>query len=508
MSKLGKISFLVCGLSIIILFVARLILQGWINYLFIPLAFASLSLIVAFVVDYKFYLEFLSMRTTKHGMNMGVLILLALVIVVALNYLGAKYDKTFDLTQEKMNTLSEQSLDVVKNLKDELKVLIFYKGNQLAERAKEIKNDFKLYKAAGDKINVEIIDANFNVEMAKKYLENAEAFSAILEYKGRRAIIKGEGAPERPVYQEREITSAIVKVTKEKPMTIYFLTGHGEKDIDQSSMDGIKLFADELRKDGYTVAKLNLLVGEPMPAIGDSVIAIVGPRQELSAKEMTQVRDYAKAGGRLFVAADPGEKHHIALLTKSFGIEYKNNFVVNEVAGTDEGLIGAVGFEFDRDSPVTKKLALSRSLSVFAFASELAKAPDATADYAYKDIIRSHPKAYALQSPNMMVKEPNRRSHTLAMTVEKDKFAMVVFGDSDFLTDVRIQRWVHYDLAMNAVAYLFGDDVNITIRPKVFESTQLQITQNKWYMIIAAGVSLPLTLIILSGLFWYRRRNL
>lgn len=507
MSKWGKISYLICGLSILVLFVARFILQGWIDYLYVPMVVSIVAFVAALVVDFRFYIDFLSMKTTKHGMNMGVMILLSLVLVVAVNFLGVRFDKTFDVTKEKINSLSEQSIGIVKALKEDLHVRIFYKGKSLKERAKEIKADFRMYESFGPFIKVQTVDANADVETAKKYLASSEAFAAIIEYKGRRLPILGEGGPDRPVYQERNITSAIMKITREQPMSIYFLTGHGEKDIDQSGIDGIKSFAEALRNDGYTVAKLNLLVGDKLPA-PPAVLALVGPRTSYTENEIEQIRNFATNGGHLFVAIDPGEKHSLALLTKSFGVEFRNNYILNEVSGTDEGLIGAVGFEFDSASEVTKLLAQGRSLAIFPYASELAKAPDAPSEYTFRDIVKSHPRAYTAPTPMAAKGEPVRKVSTIAMTVKGGKFSGVFFGDSDFLVNGNIQKFMHFDLAINSVAFLFDDEVNLTIRPKNMEATPLQITRDKGIFIIMAGVSLPLCLIILSGLFWYRRRNL
>ncbi|OFZ16943.1 MAG: hypothetical protein A2Z20_09580 [Bdellovibrionales bacterium RBG_16_40_8] len=510
MSKLGKISYFICVISTVILITARLLMGGWIDYLYGPLVISVVSLIAAWVIDYKFYLEFFAMKTTKHGMNMGVLILLAFVLTAAVNYLGTRFDKTFDLTKEKINSLSEQSIDVVKNLNEDLQVLIFYKGKALKERAAEIKNDFRLYTAQSSKLKVNVMDANLDVEMAKKYLTNSEAFATIAEYKGRRAIIQSSlGPPDRPIYQERDITSTFVKITRDRPMTIYFLTGHGEKDIDQTSIEGIKTYAELLRNDGYQVAKLNLITDDKIPEATGSVIAIVGPKTALTDKELDKIREFAKNGGNLFVAADPGEKHNIALLTKSFGVEFRNNYVLNEVQGTDEGLVGAIGLDFDKSNPITAKLGTGgRSLVIFPLASELVKAPDAGADYTFTDLIKSHPLAYTANSPNEAVNNPDRKQRVLAITAKSDKFSGVFFGDSDFLSDVSLNRWMHLDLAMNSIAYLFDDAANITIHPKTLEATQLQLTQAKGMALVLAGISLPLCLIILGGFFWYRRRGL
>jgi hypothetical protein len=508
MSKWGKISYLICGLSIIVLFTARLIIQGWVDYMYVPLILALVAFVAAFAVDFKFYLEFLTMRTTKHGMNMGVLILLALVLVVAVNFLGNRFDKTFDLTKEKLNTLSDQSLEIVKNLKDDLNVYIFYKTKDLKDPAMEIKNDFRLFTAANPRVKVSVFNANLDVEKAKKYLQNNEAFATVIEYKGKTALITpGTGTQVRPVYQEKEITSALLKVVREKALTIHFLTGHGEKDIEQASMDGLKLFADELRRDGYGVEKLNLLTGDKMPE-PPAVLAIVGPKMAYTDAELKQIREFADKGGRLLIAIDPGESHQLANLTKTFGVEFRNNFLANDVSGMDLGRFDVLGVQFDSASSITAKVAQLKSLAIFPQASELVKAPDAPADYTYKEIVKTSPYAYRLNSMMEKKASDERATYTVAFEVKSEKTSVVIYGDSDFLSDAIINRWVHLDLAMNTMAYLFDDTTNITIRPKSLESTKLEITPNKGLAIAIAGVSLPLCLIILSGVLWYRRRSL
>ena len=59
MSRWGTISWLVCGLSLVIVVVARYILGGWHDFLWAPLVIGLLTFIAAFVVDFRFYLEFL-----------------------------------------------------------------------------------------------------------------------------------------------------------------------------------------------------------------------------------------------------------------------------------------------------------------------------------------------------------------------------------------------------------------------------------------------------------------
>src|SRR5262245_16350943 len=159
MSKWGKISFLISGLSLLVLLTARLILQGWLDFLYAPLIVAVVGFVLALAVDFKFYLEFLTLKTTKHGMNMGVMIVLSFVLLVAVNFLGVRFDKTFDFTKEKINTLSDQTQQAVKGLDDELKILVFYRGTDDKELRGQLKSNFQSYMDLSPKIKMSFIDA-------------------------------------------------------------------------------------------------------------------------------------------------------------------------------------------------------------------------------------------------------------------------------------------------------------------------------------------------------------
>lgn len=146
-----------------------------------------------------------------------------------------------------------------------------------------------------------MVDANREVELAKQYLENSEAFATVVEYKDRKAVVQPSmGSPDRPMYQEKDITSSMMKLTRDKPMTISFLTGHGEKDIDKSAIDGIKGFADFLRNDGYNVAKLNLILGRRSDQSQDRFWPLSGDKRRYQIKNLIlSERLLAMAGSSL-----------------------------------------------------------------------------------------------------------------------------------------------------------------------------------------------------------------
>ncbi len=64
MSRWAKISWLLCGLSVLILVAVRFILGGWANFLYVPLVVLVVCFALALVLDWKFYLGFFTLRTT------------------------------------------------------------------------------------------------------------------------------------------------------------------------------------------------------------------------------------------------------------------------------------------------------------------------------------------------------------------------------------------------------------------------------------------------------------
>src|SRR5690606_37788923 len=114
-------------ISFVALGITRYVIGEWVPFCWLSLGLGVFFLTFAILKDRLFYKDFLSMKTTKEGMSMGVLILLMLAVLIVVNYLGARNLKTWDFSAAQLNTLSEQSIQLVKGLESDLKVYFFYK---------------------------------------------------------------------------------------------------------------------------------------------------------------------------------------------------------------------------------------------------------------------------------------------------------------------------------------------------------------------------------------------
>lgn len=531
MSKWGKLSLLLSGLSVIILMATRYIIGGWIDLLYIPLALFFLGIILAVVADFKTLIEFFTMRTTKHGLNMGALILLMLGLLFSVNYLAVRFNKSLDVTEEKLNSLSEQSASVVDGLTDDLNIYIFYKGEEASQLKQAIQQNLSLYEESSSKIKIRAVNTYVENALAMQFLNDltdknrGEAF-VFVEYKGKKVRVDLDGPGQ---LSEEAMTSAIIRATRTGNKAIYFLAGHGEREISGEDPESLGQLVEALEGASYKVETLNFAQSPKIPEDAN-VIAVVGAVNPLLEAELDMLREFARTGGRLLIAADPGQSHNLALLTKSLGVEYKNNFLFNQISQiVGRGLATAIGLDYDPSAEITKKFK-NGEMTIFDLASEVIPAPGADADLTLKPLVKTHETAFSV-SDVRNAQRPNPddlRQHTLGVLVEKVEtvpsseeskegeeeepaskvgFAAVVIGDSDFMANKSLFQGLNRDLALNSFSYLAQESDLISIRPKQPKGTQLILTEYTQLGIVGAGVSLPLVLLIFSGVMWYRRRG-
>ncbi len=513
MSRAAKVCFMVSLLLIVGTLVLRFVVGSWINLNTVILGVAAGVGVAAVFFDRRMYWEFLTMRTTKYGMNMGLGILLVLILLVCANYLAGRYDKTWDLTAEKLNSLSEHSVQVVKSLKDNVEILVFTRGNEAQQNRQVIKQSLQLFQDLSHQLKVRYVNPYVDSDMAMKYLNDLpdrdlEDSFVFMERGAKRIRV------DRP-FDEAAVVSALIKLTRASEAKIYFLKGHGEKDIDaeggQSLKDLVKLLTDS----SFQTATLNLLDKPEIPADA-TILAIVGPSLPYLETELDLLRTYLKAGGRLFIALDPGQRHNLANLTKSVGVEFPNNFIMTMQPLESNGPALIAGREFDQGSAITRSFPLGSSYSLFYLASEIRPAPDKPATIQFSELVRTDSSTFTMNDLKLPLKQrPETKSVLLAASVKgtfvdtptAKPFEVVIFGDSDFLINQILYNGVNRDLALNAFAHLSNQAELISIRPKLPAGTSVVLTATSTLLLVMFVIGLPLILLMSSGVMWFRRRG-
>jgi len=513
MSQLGKVLFGLAAVSFLALMIARAVIGHWHLGLWVPLVLIGLFIGGGVLKDFQFYVDIFGMRTTKHGMNLGVMVLIVFIILVAVNYIAKVQNIKWDVTEEKLNSIADSSKKILDKLDADLEFIAFFRNTREEEMNKmRFKRQIGLYTDESSRIKVKDVDPLKRPDLTKKYgIERSG--KVILVYKGKENSIDE--------FTEEKITNAIIKISRDKNKVIYFLTGHNERNpnSDIEDPEGASVLKKTLEDSSYEVKELSLIEKKTVPEDAD-VIALLGPKLPLLPFEVSAIENFARRGGKLFLAGDPGEKHNLGTLMKTFGVNYGGDYIIDQVGqmlGASAAM--AIGVKYSDTNEITKDF--SRAMTGFHLASSLKEVSDMPMGITVTDIVTSSPSSFSVmkiankidsskhpkgQKSLVMVAEGKLKENDQVKTVKE--FTAVVSGDSDFFSNQLFGFQLNRDLVMNVFAFLARDTELVSIRPKQPKGTSLRMEAGEARILIYGFyLSIPFLLFILGGFIWFRRRG-
>ena len=428
-----------------------------------------------------------------------------LAILVFINLFAQQYHKRFDFTASKRYTLSPQSVKVLKKLKQEVNVIGFFSSGTEKNRAKELLEQYAYY---SQKFKYTFIDPDRHPLEAKKY--NVTHYNTLV-------VMCGKKREQIYELSEEKLTNAIIRVTRKETKTIYFLSGHGEHDINDAGKSGYSEFKTALTDKGFEVKNL-LLVKEPSVPKDAALVIIAGPQKELLKKEVECLEDYLKKGGHLFFLLDPETSEELKRLLHKEGIVLHDDIIVDKMSRLFGGdyLIPVI-MRYAPDHPITKdfKLAcffpLTRSVEV---GEKLPK------DIQAKVLAWTSENAWGETDINLL-KTANQAGFdkddvagpvpvaVAAWSEQKTGFKIVVVGDSDFISNTYLNLSGNKDLALNIISWLTAEKDLISIPPKKTATQPLVLSRTQAQVIFwLPVVAVPLSILAFGFIVYLRRRKL
>lgn len=514
MNTFSKLCLLLSGFCLIVMTGARSVLGAWHPLLYGFLAFFIIGVLIALVLDYKFYWQFISMKTTKNSLSLGWSLLLLISLLGAFSYFSHRFNKTFDLTEEGINSLATQSVDILKTIQHPATISVFFKGDKLSQQTlvakQQITEVLTLFKQQNSYIKVSYVDTYKNPVLSEKSLSNLQDKNkkdlfVFLNYQGRKIRV------EEP-FNEEKFSLAFIKARKTAVKEIYLLVGHGERDLNDDGPSGLKAFDQYLKESGFILKQWSF-AQQGVPSVQPSLVLIIGPRSPFLPAEISWLTQYlSKKKGHLLVALDPKDNHGLNSFLKNYGVIFNNDFIVSQMGLVYGGYTKALGVLFDKKHPITKRLTNARQIlpAFFEKASSLSLTPEASEKLDISYLVKSYEKSFSIPELTNQAAVKNLQALTIGLEV-KDKtdkgFRLVIYGDSDFLSNRYLQDGANKDLLLNSVVSLLGQEELITIRPKQPKGTKISLTRYQKAGFIIFVVIWPL-LFLMTGLWlWYRKRE-
>ncbi|MFH1260055.1 MAG: GldG family protein [Elusimicrobiota bacterium] len=531
-SWLGMAGLVLFGIFLVsLLFVEKMgLFWGGIGLL------GGILLVVYLILHSQDLKNILQGRAILLGTNAVVLSLAVLGVLIFLGVILTRHPWSYDTTKVKFYTLSEQTKQTLKKLPEKVKFTTFFKKGLIQEmQVKDLLKEYK--KIAPEKVELEFVDPDQNISLAKRYNINAYNTTVLECGANRKDITEREvfvysaqgynygQQPKTEFNGEQAFTSALQNVIGQEKKTICFMEGHGERSIASANTEreGISQLKVQLEKENYTVKSFNVLIEGEIPA-DCSVLAVAGPKGALGEKEVQLIDQYLNNSGRAIFLLEPLADSGLSKAAGDWGIKIDDDFVLDP----------ASCYFFDAASPIpayvdheiTSLLRKEGAAAVFSSARSVREGEKKKEGAVVRTILETSRQGWG--ETNLTTKESKYDSASdiagplsLAVaaqweiprsttTPEMPKEArLVIFGDSDFVSNKMISIRGNIDLFLNSVKWLIGQKEGITIRPKSPDIRTVYLSKLQAKVVFYVSIFLiPLGILLVGGIVFWRRRSL
>lgn len=471
------------------------------------------------VTHFELVKDFSTRRSTKFGVNSFLMVTIFIAILSILNFILARHEVRFDLSGSGAFSISPQTVSVLKNLKNEVKVIGFFPKSSNVER--QAKDLFDNYRYQTDKIKYEVIDPDRKPTMAKQY-GVTEYNTIVLESAGQKATLR--------TVSEQEVTGALIRISRASKKTFYFVEGHGEHSLDDPERNGYSQLKESLEKQGFAVKKLMLLSEKRVP--DDAAVVIVGGAQRpFIDEERNALDEYLSRGGRLFALVDPLVKSDLEPLLAKWGVQLENDLILDPGSslsgvvpivnpgtypphpvtdrfnlGTFFPLSRSVGFDSSKEGTLRFEPILKSAQGTWLtkkLEGDLGIDPkrDKPGPITFGAVIRYKDEPAAAPAADPAKPDPAKP--------DPKKMRLVVIGDADFATNGVVRSAGNGDLFQNVVSWLAEEGDLVSIRsPEEQGGTLLLSNQQHRFNFYSSVLIVPLIILSVGLTVWRRRRRL
>jgi len=439
----------------------------------------------------------------------------AIALLVAVNFIAARRNKTWDITSKKVNSLAAQTTTALKGLKEKVTAVAFADPKDPFYPAMEA--ILARYRSeAPDQFDYRFVSPKRAPDLVQKY-QLRQGQSAIV-------LTRGQGAAESHttvnVPAEQELTNGLIKLSAVGEKKVYFMVGHGEWALEPAAADvsgrpstegSVTELKRDLTQEGYAPEALNLVGKAEMPR--DAALVIVaGPKQPLAPPEVEVLRKYLAEGGRVAIFLEPLVSTGLDQLVAEMGIQIDPGIVADGQFAVDSPY--NILSIFYGNHEITRMLRSQPLNTQFDTARGLTLLRDGVPTTAKAEpLVTTSPGAWEESTPDQEPRPSSgekvgsipiaavstRQVGADAAQKREDEARLVVFGDSDLLVDAYWGHEGNRNLVLNALAWASSQIQKVTIRPPDRDISTIDLDKDMLARIrLISSDLLPLTVLALG----------
>lgn len=440
------------------------------TYLLIAAAVLILGLALYAVFEPDKVRRLLTGRQARYGSNTLIMSIAFLGILIVGNLLAYRLanqnpDFNWDMTEDQANTLSPELTQALEAIPDNVTATAFFSTRSNTAGAEELLG--KIQANSKGKFTYQFINSDRDRQAALDAGITGDG-KILLEMSGRQEIVA--------YASEAEILKGLARLTNPGNNVVYFLTGHGELDVEQAGDASMTRARETLESKNYTVKTVNLQTEKQVPEDA-SVIVIAGPLKPVTQEEVDMLKGYLAKGGSLVVMENPtaltqfdGEADPLAaMLAQEWGITLNDDIVID----LDSPEITMAAAAYYENHPITVSMnriaayfPYSRSLSITTSGGEVTASP----------LVETNERSWgetdsdSLRTTGQVEIQEGETLGPLVIAAASSNATtqgrVVVFGTSNFAIDQMFDTAGNGDMFVNSVDWAAEQEQGIGITPK------------------------------------------
>jgi ABC-2 type transport system permease protein len=427
--------------------------------------------------------------------------------------LVTKMNITFDLSSQNMYTLTEDTIEMVETLTDNITIYYMVQPGNETEMFEKIAEK---YDVLSDKITLVNKDPVLYPQFAAKYVEDEIAensFIVVNQTNNRAKYIDGyEMLVQELNYEtyesettgidvEGKLTSAIQYVTTSELPVMYVVEGHGELEIGEA-------FKASMDKMNITVETLSTLTQSSIPEDCD-ILYINAPEKDLSEEEAAMIKDYLTAGGKAIINLDYAAKglDNFLSIIEYYGVELVNGMIMEgdsnmHLTNNPHFLVPSLenhditNQTSDKQIPVIMPISSGLQISDTLRSSLTVEGLLSTSDSAYSKIAdqvtTTEKEAGDIDGPFYLGIAATDTFNGVTSTV-------VVYS-SESVFDEATATYGNANILTGTIGYLSGDMETLSIPTKSVEANYIYTTEQQaiiWGIVVALFIP---SIILITGI--------
>jgi ABC-type uncharacterized transport system involved in gliding motility auxiliary subunit len=466
-----------------------------------------LCLSMYLVGNWKRLKTFSTQRSTILGFHSILAIVLMIGILVIVNFLVVRHGGRWDFSETQRFSLAPQTFQVLGQLKQDVHIRVF--AHERSPGFGAYRDLLNTYSHVSPHILVTFVDPEKEPQLARE-LDITKVDTAVFQ-SGRQTI-----QVTRPT--EANLTSALIRVTKDEKKRIVFLEGHGERRIQDHESGGLSFLKERLETQGYEVGR-EIFTNDAAPLEGATIVIVAGPREPVSKTETEHIKNFVETGGRVLLLIDPQTTSGLQSMLAQWGLKLGPGIIVDPEDRVSQGSPTALLVRRFTTHAITQGFTAPILLPV---SQDVSFDPTAAPQWTFTSLTQSSEASWAetnftRTTPEFEEGKDRKGPFTLAAALKftdgKNSGAphpsTVIIGNSAFASNAYAKFPGNTDFLLNAIAWLAQEEALISISAKDPTFAPFIPNPTQEHMLLAVQVfSVPLLLLFLGITIWRRRSQL